>query len=72
MSLRSKWERLNAIANDMVLAEAIAMIYCNVDDFSRWNRAFDLVRGCIGDVGKQDAAIEVLIDWPIPNTGSVL
>lgn len=61
-----------AIKYDRILAEAIAMVHCNVDDFNRWNRAFWLLRRSIRDKQKQDAALEVLLDWNIPNTGSVL
>lgn len=59
-----------AVANDIKLAEAIAMVHCDVDDFGRWNRAFSLLRS-IRDEGRQEAAVEVLTDWAIPNTGSV-
>lgn len=67
----SRTEKKIAIANDMKLAEAIAMIHCNVDDFGRWNRAFSLLRNGVGDKEKQEAAVDVLVDWPIPNVGSV-
>lgn len=51
-----------AIKHDQLLAEAIAMIHCDVDDFSRWNKAFRVLRR-IGNAEKHAAALDVILEW---------